>query len=261
VKGVQAGVDQFGGTERADMLVAAVRAGELSEARLDLSARRILAQKFALGLFEDPYADATAAAGRVGTEEFRAAAVKAQRRALVLLENKSKLLPLRGGSTSKPLRVFVQGVASAAITHEGWTVATDASEADVAIVRLTAPFERLHPGYVFGGFFHEGSLAFNDSDPDFATFKRVSAQVPTIAVVYLDRPAILTPIKGPARALIANFGVSDEALVDVLAGRAKPEGKLPFELPSSMQAVRAQRPDLPHDSRQPLYPFGYGLRY
>jgi hypothetical protein len=43
--------------------------------------------------------------------------------------------------------------------------------------------------------------------------------------------------------------------------RAGPEGRLPFELPSSMEAVRQQKEDLPHDSKDPLYPFGFGLRY
>ena len=42
---------------------------------------------------------------------------------------------------------------------------------------------------------------------------------------------------------------------------ASPEGKLPFELPSSMEAVAAQKPDVPHDSKAPLYKFGFGLRY
>ena len=261
VKAVTAGVDQFGGTERADMLVAAVRAGQLTEPRLDSSVVRVLAQKFALGLFEDPYVDAAAAPQRVGTDEFRSAALDAQRRALVLLENKGGILPLRHGTSAKPLRVFLQGVAPAAIAREGWTVVTDATQADVAIMRLTAPFERLHPGYPFGAFFHEGSLEFRDGDPDYETFKRISAQTPTIAIVYLDRPAVLTPIKERARAIVGNFGVSDEALIDVLAGRARPNGKLPFELPSSMQAVMSQRPDVPHDSKHPLFPFGFGLHY
>jgi len=79
--------------------------------------------------------------------------------------------------------------------------------------------------------------------------------------VYLDRPAILTPLRDRARALVANFGVSDAALLDVLAGKAKPEGKLPFELPSSMQAVAAQRSDVAHDSGRPLYRFGFGRSY
>ncbi len=79
--------------------------------------------------------------------------------------------------------------------------------------------------------------------------------------VYLDRPAILTPIRDRARALIANFGVSDAALLDVLSGRAKPQGKLPFEVPSSLEAVQAQRSDVPHDSARPLYSFRFGLSY
>jgi beta-glucosidase len=79
--------------------------------------------------------------------------------------------------------------------------------------------------------------------------------------VYLDRPAILGPVKDHARAVLANFGVSDAALLDALTGRAKPEGKLPFELPSSMEAVRAQRSDIAHDSARPLYPLGFGKTY
>lgn len=257
VKAVQAGVDQFGGTERADLLAEAVRTGELTEARLDSSVVRILTQKFALGLFENPYVDAQSATQRVGNASFQAAALDAQRRALVLLENERRMLPLKSGSA---LRVYLHGIAPEAATHAGWTVVTDPLKADVAIVRLTAPFERLHPQYMFGTFLHEGSLAFKDGDPDYEAFKRVSAVVPTIVTVYLDRPAILSPLKEKARALIVNFGVSDAALIDVLTGRARPEGKLPFELPSSMEAVEAQRSDVPHDSARPLYPFGFGRR-
>ena len=260
VKAVQAGVDQFGGTERADLLVEAVRAGDLTEARLDSSVVRILTQKFALGLFENPYVNPDSAARTVGNEAFREAALDAQRRALVLLENKGRILPLRPAQ-GRSLRVYLHGIAPEAVTREGWTVATDPAQADIAIMRLTAPFERLHPQYIFGTFLHEGSLAFKDGDPDYEAFKRVSAAVPTIVTVYLDRPAILTRLRDGARALIVNFGVSDAALLDVLTGRARPEGRLPFELPSSMEAVQAQRSDVPYDSPRPLYPFGFGLRY
>ena len=232
--------------------------GQLTVARLDSSVERILTQKFALGLFEHPYVNPDSAARLVGNDAFQAAALDAQRRALVLLENKGGTLPLR---SSRPLHVYLRGVSADAATHEGWTVVTDPLKADVAIMRLNAPFEMLHPQYLFGTFLHEGSLAFKDGDPDFDTFKRVSAVVPTIVTVYLDRPAILTPLKDKARALIANFGVSDAALIDVLIGRARPEGKLPFELPSSMEAVAAQRSDVPHDSARPLYPFGFGRSY
>jgi beta-glucosidase len=260
VKAVQAGVDEFGGTERADLLVDAVHAGELSEAELDSSVVRILTQKFAQGLFEHPFVNPDSAARLVGNPAFLAAGLDAQRRALVLLENKNRVLPLRA-PRGRALRVYVHGISADAATREGWTIVTDPKQADVAIVRLSAPFERLHPQYVFGQFFHEGSLAFQDGDPDYEAFKQASAAVPTIVTVYLERPAILTPLKDRASALIANFGVSDAALIDVLTGRARPAGKLPFELPSSMEAVQTQRSDVPHDSARPLYPFGFGRSY
>ena len=261
VQAVKAGVDQFGGTERADMLIDGVRAGELAEARLDSSVQRVLAGKFALGLFENPYVEPSEAARRVGTDAFRTEALDGQRRALVLLENQGGFLPLRAKTNSTALRVYLRGISPEAATQRGWTVVTDPKQADVAIIRLTAPFETLHPQYVFGAIQHEGNLAFRDGEPEYEAFKQASSVVPTVVTVYLDRPAILAPLKERARAVIANFGVSDAALLDVLAGRAKPEGKLPFELPSSMDAVLAQKSDVPHDSARPLYPLGFGRRY
>ena len=65
-----------------------------------------------------------------------------------------------------------------------------------------------------------------------------------------------------AKVLIGELGVSDAALFDALTGRVRPAGRLPFELPRSMDAVRAQQTDVPHDSPSPLYPYHYrfGLR-
>jgi beta-glucosidase len=157
--------------------------------------------------------------------------------------------------------VYVVGVDTAAVRRAGWTVAADAAQADVALVRLVAPYETLHPAYVFGAMQHEGSLEFKQGDKAYDEFRRVSAIVPTVVTVYLDRPAILTPIKGSARAILANFGVSDDALLDVVAGRAKPMGKLPFDLPASAEQVAAQKSSMAHDIARPLYPFGFGRRY
>jgi beta-glucosidase len=114
---------------------------------------------------------------------------------------------------------------------------------------------------VFGAMQHEGDLGFHAGNKAFDETMRLGAQLPTVVTVYLDRPAILTPLKGKARAILANFGVSDEALLDVLAGRAKPQGKLPFDLPASMDDVAAQKPDVAHDLPHPLYPFGSGKQY
>jgi beta-glucosidase len=257
VKAVNAGVDQFGGTEDSRVLVDAVRAGKLPETRLDQSAQRVMVQKFTQGLFENPYVEALTATRTVGSADFQREALRAQRRALVLLENRNRILPLR----AKGKRVFLSRVDSAVAAGYGFVVVKDPADADVAIVRVDAPFETLHPGYVFGAMQHEGNLGFRDGSADFEAIKRISAKVPTIVTVYLDRPAILTGLRGKTSAIVANFGVSDAALLDVLTGKAAPQGRLPFELPSSMSDVEAQRSDVPHDTRRPLYPIGFGLRY
>ena len=257
VKAVLAGMDQFGGTEESHFLVEAVNAGELTSARLDESVTRILLQKFQQGLFENPYVDEVQAAATVGKASFHAAALDAQQKSLVLLQNTGKLLPL-GAATKK---VYLYGIDPAVAATYGLTVVATPAEADVAIVRAVTPFEVLHPAYIFGLLEHEGTLAFVDGNPDYEAIKAASAVVPTIVTVYLERPAILTNVIDRATSVIGNFGVSDQALFDVLTGKAKPKGKLPVELPSSMAAVETQRSDMPHDSIAPLFAFGFGLSY
>lgn len=80
-------------------------------------------------------------------------------------------------------------------------------------------------------------------------------------MLHLDRPAVIPEINGSARALLAEYGAGDIAVLNVIFGKANPEGKLPFELPSSMEAVRNQKADVPYDSENPLYAFGFGLSY
>ena len=50
-------------------------------------------------------------------------------------------------------------------------------------------------------------------------------------------------------------------MLDVVFGRHAPTGKLPFELPSSMAEVEQQLEDVPDDTANPLFPFGWGLSY
>jgi len=256
-KAVNAGVDQFGGTEEAQYVVQSVRSGKIRASRLNESVYRIALQKFKQGLFENPYVDTAAAALVVGNVQFQKEATAAQRRSLVLLENKKDILPL----AARGKRVFLHGVDSATAAGYGFTVVRDLANADVAIIRTDAPFQTLHPGYAFGARFHEGDLGFRAGDKEFEEIKRITAAVPTIVTVYLDRPAILTELKDRASALVGNFGVSDAALLDVLTGVAQPEGKLPFELPSSMQEVEAQKSSVPHDTAHPLYRIGFGRTY
>jgi beta-glucosidase len=94
-----------------------------------------------------------------------------------------------------------------------------------------------------------------------AAIQKIMRQKPTIVAVEFGRPLVIPELAAGSAALLATFGVSDEALLDVLVGNVNPSGKLPFELPSSMQAVRNQLEDLPYDSLEPLFRFGHGLGY
>lgn len=251
-KAIDAGVDQFGGVNQPATIVNLVRAGKVSESRVTLSAKRILTQKFALGLFENPYVDPTLAASTVGRSDFKHAGLQAQEKSMVLLSNRETLLPVRAAK-----KVYLLHVDPAAARQAGLIPVATPQEAEFAVVRLDAPFQTLHPGYFFGSRQHEGDLDFKSDDPRFVEFQQVSRTVPTVAAIYLDRPAILTQIVASAAAVLVNFGANDEALFAIVTGAESPEGSLPFELPRSMNAVRSQRSDLPHDSVSPLFPMFY----
>jgi beta-glucosidase len=250
-----AGVDQFGGEARTDLLLDLVRSGAVDEARLDDPVKRLLLVKFRLGLFDDPYLDEGAAAAVVGRADLRAAGHRAQAESVTVLRNGdgrdgAPLLPLRAG-----LRLVLDGIDAGAARHLG-TVVQDPAEADVALVRLAAPFEP-RDTYFLEDRFHQGSLDLPAEVVE--RVRALAAEVPVVLDVTLDRPAILTPLDGVVTALVATYGASDPALLDALRGAVAPRGRLPFELPRSMAAVEASRPDVPSDTGDPLYPYGAGI--
>jgi beta-glucosidase len=246
-KGINAGLDQLGGEKDPLPLLEAVRQGLITEARIDESVRRILIQKFELGLFDNPFVDADHAAAIVGSAPFQAEADAAQRRALTLLEGNLAHALAPGDA------VYLHGMSPAAFIDAGVRVVDDLADATIGVVRLTAPHQSLHPDSFFGRMQHEGDLDFKDGHEGLEALRHISAGVPTIVVVHLDRPAILTKIRDLAHVLLVEFGVSDAALVDTLLGRSKPEGRLPFALPSDMASVLAQTPDRFDDCPTPLY--------
>jgi beta-glucosidase len=247
-KVLDAGADQFGGEANPELLLELIADGEVTEARLDVSARRILREKFELGLFENPYVDEDAADDIVGRAEFRTAGENAQRASITVLANDGALPFARGR------KLYVEGVDADTAASFGEIVETP-GEADLAIIRLQAPFEER--ATMFENFFHAGSLAF--SEDVIAHVRAVAAAVPTVVDVLADRPPILTPIVDVAAAVTVNWGASGAALLDVLSGAFPARGALPFDLPRSMAAVEASRPDVPFDTADPLFRFGHGL--
>ncbi|WP_292153421.1 glycoside hydrolase family 3 N-terminal domain-containing protein [Brevundimonas sp.] len=257
-RAVGAGVDQFGGAEDPQPLLDAVAAGDIQADQMDAAVHRVLIRTFSLGLFENPFVEPTAATAAVGRDQDAREARAVQAKAMVLLENGNTLLPLDPLRTP---RLFLRGVDPAAARAAGFTVVETPVEADAAVVRMSAPSEMLHPNYMFGLMQREGSLAYRADDPDLEAVESLARTLPVVVDVYLDRAAVLRPVKAAATALIVDFGASDPALFDVLTGATAPMGRLPIELPSSMDAVRAQRSDTPADSTSPLYALGFGRSY
>lgn len=254
LKVINAGCDQFGGESCPELVVNLVKSGKVSEERINQSMRRILKQKFLLGLFDNPYIDAESAPNKVSKPEWVKLANQAQRRSLTLLKNGDNVLPL----AEKKFKVYLRNV-NKDVAAKYATVVDKIEDADFAIVRERTPWVPVDTKNFFAKGFHHGDLNFKGALRD--TLIDICKKVPTIFQLYIDRPAVITDINAVAKAVMADYGASDEAVLDVIFGKAKPEGKLPFELPSSMQAVNNQKEDLPYDSKDPLYKFGHGLRY
>jgi beta-glucosidase len=253
LKALEAGVDQFGGESCPEYVVELVKTGRLPEARIDQSARRLLRLKFQLGLFEHPFVDESLVPQVVGHPQAVAAGLASQARAMTLLKNDAQALPLKG----QP-KIFVKNIDPAVAARYAEVVAAP-EQADFAILRLETPWVPVESENPIASAFHHGDLDFKGAAK--AEILALLKTVPTIVVIYLDRPAVIPEISAAARALLGEYGADDSAVLNVVFGVARPEGKLPFELPRSMEAVRKQKADVPYDSENPLYPFGFGMSY
>ncbi|MBF4630677.1 glycoside hydrolase family 3 C-terminal domain-containing protein [Clavibacter michiganensis subsp. phaseoli] len=261
---ISAGVDIIGGSDQPQYILQAVEQGLLTDARVIEAGQRVLQQKFELGLFEDPYVDPAAADAIVGSAASRAAGLDAQQRSLTLLSDTTPATDAWArdagdpGAPALPVRVepgmtaWLGGVQASAARSAGFTVVDDPADADVAIVRLADP----------RGGDDLTDLGFTGSEADYQALVRAhDAGARTIAVPQLTRPLILGNVVEHSDAVLASYGVSDEALLNVITGAAEPEGRLPFELPSTMDAVGAQLYDVPNDSASPLFAYRAGLSY
>jgi beta-glucosidase len=256
-KAIDAGVDQFGGNANTKELVELLETGKISGKRIDESVRRLLRAKFQMGLFDNPFLDVSEAERVVGNPEFVQKGKLAQRKSIVLLKNgrvkdSTFVLPMETGS-----RIYIENIEKK--TAEKYAVVVDSlGDADFALLRLQAPWEQREGDFI-ERLFHQGDLDFRE--PELSRIVNIMQQVPTVVCIYLDRPAVIPEIAEHATGLLCDFGAYDDAVLDVVFGDFNPSGKLPFELPSSMEAVRLQMEDVPYDSREPLFSFGAGESY
>lgn len=249
---LDAGVDMFGGEASPQYVVELVNEGEVSEERLDQSVRRVLRDKFVIGLFDDPYVDEEQL-NVFENEEFKEKGREAQRKSLILLKNENNILPL-----SEDQKVYLHGMNRNAL--EGFAqVVESPDEADVILFKFNTPYTPVTEGKLLERIFHQGRMDFPDDQKQ--EYLDLIQSKPTISIMTMDRPAVIPEINEQSRALIADFHTEDRILAELIFGEFHPTGKLPVEIPSSVEAVEEQLEDVPHDSKDPLYPFGFGLDY
>ena len=251
-KVIDAGCDQFGGESLPELIIELVNDGAISEERIDISVKRIMLDKFRLGLFDDPYVNEKEALKIAGKKTFRDKGKIAQGKSMVLLKNDG-LLPLKKGT-----KIYAEGMLTPEVINTNGVLVDDPKNADVILKKIQTPFEP-RSDYFLERFFNQGRLYYSEEEKK--EILDLINQKPAIVVVNLERATILTDIDKASGALFGEFGTSDEVLMDVLFGKVNPAGKLPFELPSSWEAVKNQKEDVPYDSENPLYRFGHGLSY
>ena len=181
------------------------------------------------------FLDPEHAVATIGRTDFVAAGEAAQRAAIV------RLTAAESGPAALPLAAGRRGLRRGhrfdhAATRLG-TVVGDPADADLAVLRLNAPYEPRPGG--FESFFHAGSLEFPAAERD--RIVAICEQVPTIIALFLDRPAVVPEIADAAAALLVDFGARDDAVIDVLLGQAQARGPATLR-PPVLDAGRRGQP-------------------
>jgi beta-glucosidase len=297
--GVNAGIDMFmepfSAQQFQQLLLDEVEAGRVSEERIDDAVRRILAAKFRLGLFEQPFASMDNL-DQVGSAEHRAIGREAVAKSQVLLKNSGDALPL-----SKDSHIYVAGRNADNIGNQagGWTIqwqgvsgdiipgttilegirevapqatvtfSEDASAptagADVGVVVVgETPYAEGYgdiggPEWPFASPAQQEEKSLSLLPGDQQVVDEVCSAIDTCVVLIVSgRPQVLTDQLNDIDALVASWlpGSEGAGVADVLFGERPFTGQLPMSWPRTEEQVPINVGDADYD---PLFPYGWGL--
>ena len=265
---VQAGIDMdMQGAVYQRFLAQSVKEGKVKMAQIDEAVRRILALKFQLGLFEDPYkfSNAQRAQATILSPENRAAARDVARKSMVLLKNANQVLPLNkkqkialigplaetkndlignwsgAGSGAdcvslleglqnagmKPVAV-AKGCAIDSEDQSGFKAALDAAaQADVVVLAIG---ERAD---MSGEAASRAYITVPGAQEALLTALKATGK-PVVVVLMNGRPLTIPNIDRQADAILETWWSGTEAgnaIADVLSGAYNPSGKLTMSFP------------------------------
>lgn len=270
---ITAGVNLFSGTADPSKLIETLRQYPDLIPMVDDSVARLLQEKFALGLFENPYVDPDKVVAFVGNPTFRAKAELAMRKSIVLLRNEPAedgfSLPLKPST-----KVYFEwhmkqknGNYTKVLFPDSkdWNLEfVDSPEkADVILLWILPKSKSL--------FSSDGSpllLSLSENNVDVPHIRQLMQQKPVILTINFSNPWVIDEIYSSenktAGALLATFGTTPEALLDVVTGTFNPTAKMPFSTPLSEEKAQTQKADVPgylEDDGYALFHFDEGLSY
>lgn len=255
----------------------------VDEALLTDACRRILIAKFQMGLFENPYVDEDAAEEIIGSDEHKAVAKEAAAKSFTLVkyENAASLADqsfivagelasdvrcLNSGWTAKePVEIAGTSILTALQEKAGAdnvTYITSAEEVPADLSGVTAVVVVGEKSGTHDPAWGAATLEFPEEQTALINaLDKAGANV--VAVVVMNRAYVLTPIVDAADSVLVVYrpGVTcgAEAVADCLFGETAITGRLPFQIPESMEQVLSQREDMPKDIENPLYEYGFGI--
>jgi beta-glucosidase len=264
-KALEAGSNIFSGVSDPSDLLEVINSGMVDMALIDNSVLLLLKEKFELGLFENPYVDPDKAEQIVNNESFRERAGVAMRKSIVLLRNENNVLPAKErtkiyfesfqassgrGSGEKQKNIFMDnnGIYDVELVDKP-------EAADMIVLWLIPSGNALFESQ--GG---PISLSLSKNNINVDYINSVAGEKPTVLVVNYTNPWVINEIyndenPGNIKSVMATFGTTHEALLDVITGKFNPTGKMPFSTPISDEAVENQLEDVPGY----LEPEGYAL--
>jgi beta-glucosidase len=265
-KALNAGVDIFSGSADPTTLIEVVKKGMVSEERINQSVAKLLKEKFDLGLFENPYVNVDDAVKIVGNKEAVAAADLALRKSIVLLRNDEKRLPIAKNTKVYFETYFNSGrnpseaIKVSKPNYPGLEFVSTKEEADVVLLWLIPS-----AGGLFSSQGAKIDLNLSKNRIDVNHVNEIMNAKPTILAINYTNPWVIEEIdKGKAASIIATFGTTQEALLDIVTGAYKPTGKMPFTTPLNQAMVESNKSDVPGYMEGPgygLFAFGHGLSY